>query len=160
MRTLTVILLLASVSCGGDDPCGEPGYGGVASDEAWRTMVDGEARTRVGDPEAVTITAPAEGEVVASAPRITWTSPLRKPHLPPVTSDIYLLGIAVPGRACPVEMLTTEPHWQLDAAQWAALRAAAGQTVSLQVTSAYLKENRITEGPFRPEAPRTFVVAP
>jgi hypothetical protein len=194
---VAVALVLAAASCSNDDdPCGQPIYGGDATDEAWRTMVDGEDRAQVGDPNAPAFTLPTEGQVFASsaaAPRFTWTSPIAlgpKPpsstrfasvhrsrrswldaisdllipkayaHLPPVTGDIYYLQIDVPGRECPYRVLTTNLDWQIDDQAWSLFRGAAGQTITVRMLSAYLTENRITEGPYAPAAPRTFSVSP
>ncbi|WP_410477905.1 hypothetical protein [Myxococcus sp. MxC21-1] len=49
-------------------------------------------------------------------------------------------------------------EWQLDAATWDTLRAAPGQDLRVQVTSAYLVQNRLREGPYRLESPRTIRV--
>lgn len=84
--------------------------------------------------------------------------PTAEAHLPPVTGDLYLVQVQVPGRECPVEVLTSELEWQLDEGTWATLREAAGKDLTLQVTSAYLVQNRITEGPYRLDAPRAFRV--
>lgn len=168
MRWLTVVVLFCA--CGAnDDPCGEPQYGGKATDEAWRTMVDGEAHVTAGDPQAVTITAPTEGQAVSGGAGpllLSWTSPLAAkplallPHLAPVTGDIYLVSITVPGRSCPLERLTTDRSWQLESGDWDTMRSASGGTLSVQITSAYLTENRITEGPYRPAAARKFTIGP
>ena len=161
------ILLLLVAACGSDDPCGEPRYGGAATDEAWRTMLDGRARVTAGGPDAPAFASPSEGQVLAktgAAPRLSWTSPLarkpqavRPPHLPPVTDDVYLVEIRVPGDSCPIDLLTTELEWQLADDEWTRLKAATG-TVTVDLIGAYLVENRITEGPFSPAAPLSLRV--
>jgi hypothetical protein len=175
--------------------CGEPLYGGSATDEAWMTMVDAQERP-MDSSRAVTLLSPAEGESFAThtaPPRFSWTSPLRaslerdtpsrpaqahsrpsrgllawlgellvptaEAHLPPYNGDIYLVQVTVPGRECPLEMLTSELSWQLDDASWKTLGEVAGQDLSIQVTSAYLQHNRLKEGPYRMETPRTFRLA-
>jgi hypothetical protein len=186
-------LLLLTSACDKDESkCGEPLYGGSATDEAWRTMVDAQEKP-TDSSRAVTLMSPAEGEVFAAGaapPRFSWTSPLRasleratpsrlavarprpsrgplawlgellvptaQAHLPPFTGDIYLVQVAVPGRECPVEVLTSELSWQVDEASWRTMGEAAGQDLSLQVISAYLQDNRLKEGPFRLATPRTF----
>lgn len=196
VRRLRLTLLCALVACSGSpDPCSEPTYEGAATDEAWRTMVDGEDRAQVSATNAATFTLPAEGQEFAKddpPPRFAWASPLaqsrvspRTPfaqagpahtwrsfgdrllslfvgtayaHLPPVTGDLYYLQIDVPGRTCPLRVLTTNLYWQVDDPSWALLRAAAGQTISVRILSAYLTENRISEGPYQPALPRTFKV--
>lgn len=192
MRLIPSFLLaLSCAACGDDDPegCGEPVYGGAASDESWRTMIDGDDRVQVGAADAPVLTAPAEdAEVSASSGALTisWDSPIALgvprrasppapdwlddlrglvegtawAHLPPVTGDIYWIRITVPGRECTVEGLTTEETWEVDDDAFAALAEASGQTVTIDVTSAYLTENRITEGPFRPASPRTISIVP
>ncbi|MBN1208895.1 MAG: hypothetical protein JXB05_28815 [Myxococcaceae bacterium] len=187
-------LLLLTSACGKEEEpkCGEPLYGGSATDEAWRTMVDAQKKP-LDSSLAVTLMSPAEGETFAASatpPAFSWTSPLRaslerdtpsrlarasarpsrgplawlgellvptaEAHLPPYTGDIYLVQVTVPGRECPIEVLTSELSWQVDAASWATMGEAAGQELSLQVTSAYLQDNRLKEGPYRLATPRTF----
>jgi hypothetical protein len=188
-------LLLLSSGCGSETEapkCGEPLYGGSATDEAWMTMVDAQSKP-TDSSRAVTLMSPTEGETLAASatpPRFSWTSPLRasleqdrpsryaqarprpsrgvlswvaellvptaEAHLPPFTGDIYFLEITVPGRECPLQVLTSELAWQVDTASWSTLGEVAGQDLRLQVTSAYLQDNRIKEGPFRLETPRTF----
>jgi hypothetical protein len=187
-------LLLLGSACGKDEgpECGEPLYGGSATDEAWMTMVDAQKKA-ADSSKAVTVTAPAEGEVHPAntpPPRISWTSPLsaslerntpgrlalasprssRGPlawigelliptahaHLPPFTGDIYLVQVTVPGRECPVQVLTSELSWQIDEASWATMAEAKAQALSVQITSAYLQDNRLKEGPYRMATPRTF----
>jgi hypothetical protein len=187
------LLLLAS-GCGKDEEskCGEPLYGGSATDEAWMTMVDAKGKP-ADSSRAVTLMSPTEAETYAAgaaAPRFSWTSPLRasleqdsssryaqarpapsrgvlgwvaellvptaQAHLPPFTGDIYLVEVTVPGRECPVQVLTSDLAWQVDAESWKKMNEAAGQNLSLQVTSAYLQDNRLKEGPYRMETPRMF----
>ena len=54
--------------------------------------------------------------------------------------------------------MTTELEWQLNADEWTAVKAAAPETVTVNVISAYLIENRITEGPFSPTTPLSLRV--
>jgi hypothetical protein len=79
-------------------------------------------------------------------------------HLPPVTGDIYLLEIDVPGRTCPVAALTTADLTVTFADDaWDAIAAGGGERTA-RLMSAYLVDNRITEGPFV-AAPLSFSVA-
>jgi hypothetical protein len=188
------MLLLLTAACGKDEApkCGEPLYGGTATDEAWMTMVDAQKKPPDSS-RAVTVTSPADGETYAASaapPLLSWTSPLRasleretpsrlarafprrargplawlgellvptaEAHLPPYTGDIYLVEVTVPGRECSLQVLTSELSWQMDAASWNTVAGANGQDLSLQVTSAYLQENRLKEGPYRMATPRTF----
>ncbi|WP_224362747.1 hypothetical protein [Hyalangium versicolor] len=189
--------LLLTSACGKDEEeepskCGDPLYGGSATDEAWMTMVDAQKKPQDSS-RAVTVTSPSAGATLASnasPPLISWTSPLRasldrdtpgrlarafprqkrgplawlgellvptaEAHLPPYTGDIYLVQVTVPGRECPLEVLTSDLSWQMDAASWTAVAGANGQDLSLQITSAYLQENRLKEGPYRLATPHTF----
>lgn len=80
-------------------------------------------------------------------------------HLPPITGDIYFIEIKAPGAACPVaRALTTDVSWTPSAADWAALVATNGTTLEFVVTSAYLAENRVQEGPFRAQTGVHFKV--
>lgn len=161
MSRWAVAVLLAAAACGGneEDMC-QPVYQGSATDEAWRTMVNGLGRAQKGVASSPAFTAPGEGQIMTAGdapPLISWSSPLAKPHLPPVTGDIYLVEITVPGRTCPVNALTTDLSWQLDAASWA-ITSGGAKTVEVSLTGAYLVNGRITEGPFQPAAPRTFKI--
>jgi len=103
--------------------------------------------------------------MLAASPRSSrsftaWLGELLVPtahaHLPPFTGDIYWVEVSTAGGKCPVaQVLTPDLSWQLDANTWAQL-AKSGQSFSIQVTSAYLQENRVTEGPYTLATPRTF----
>lgn len=83
--------------------------------------------------------------------------PTAHAHLPPYTGDIYWVQVSTPGSKCPVaQVLTSDLSWQLDANTWAELGKNAGQDLTVQVMSAYLVENGVTEGPYRLDPPRTF----
>ncbi len=64
---LTLLAVAALTDCKGDeeDPCGEPIFGGDATDEAWRTMVDASGPTAAAIPESA--------QVGSSSPT-TWTT--------------------------------------------------------------------------------------
>ncbi|HEX8823980.1 MAG TPA: hypothetical protein VF794_28940 [Archangium sp.] len=82
--------------------------------------------------------------------------PTAHAHGTPFTGDIYWVEVSTPGSKCPVaQVLTPDLSWQLDANTWAEL-GKNGNAFSLQVTSAYLQENRVTEGPYTLPTPRTF----
>lgn len=188
MRVLLLPLLLF-VACEASDPvepadCGEPSYGGEASDEAWYAMIDGYRLATTGG-DANTFAVPTEGEILTgeTPPALTWSSPLglscplfcnpggfmlplstedrglvfapaARAHLPPVTGAIHYLEVFVPGRECPITTITTLEDWRPTLAEWAELRNK-GQ-LRLVSTSAYLEKNRIAEGPYR--SIRTFQV--
>jgi len=195
LSTACVAALALSLSAcdSGSSECGEPLYGGKATDEAWRAMVD--ARAKAPDSSrAVTLLSPTEGEVYsanAAPPRWEWTSPLSASlqrsapgalasaaprstrslgawlgelllptahaHLPPYTGELYWVEVSTPGARCPVaQMLTSDLSWQLDATSWADLGKHANMDLTVQVTSAYLKDNLVTEGPFQLATPRTI----
>ncbi|PTL83281.1 hypothetical protein [Vitiosangium sp. GDMCC 1.1324] len=83
--------------------------------------------------------------------------PTAHAHLPPYTGDLYWVEVSTPGSTCPVvQVLTSELSWQLDANTWAELGKNAGKDLTVQVMSAYLVQNRVTEGPYRLDPPRTF----
>ena len=82
--------------------------------------------------------------------------PVAHAHLPPVTSDVQLIDLLVPGRTCSLQVLTTELTHTLSADGWEALVEADGD-ITLELTSAFLTEGRVTEGPFA-AAPVTFRV--
>lgn len=134
---------------------------------------EGEYHSLNNPPPAITWTSPLRASLVRDTPGklaqaspqrsrgvLSWLGELLIPtaeaHLPPYTGDIYWVQISVPGRECPVEMLTSELSWQLDADTWSPLSEPTTQGLSLQITSAYLQENRLKEGPFKMAQPRIF----
>jgi hypothetical protein len=117
-------------------------------------------------PLRASLQRPGQGMLaLEAAPRpsrsfTAWLGDLLLPtahaHLPPYTGDLYWLEISAGGE-CPVaQVLTSELSWQMDATTWAELGKHAGKDLTVQVMSAYLVQNRVTEGPFRLAAPRTF----
>jgi len=58
---------------------------------------------------------------------------------------------------CEVRILTTQTQYIVSDTAWTALKAATG-AIQLSITSAYVRENRITEGPYKPSSARTFSV--
>ncbi len=79
-------------------------------------------------------------------------------HLPPVTGDIYLLEVDVPGRTCPVAGLTTaDLSFTFATSDWEAIAAGGGDRTA-RLMSAFLVDNRVTEGPFL-AAPLSFSIA-
>ncbi|HEX8441101.1 hypothetical protein [Archangium sp.] len=134
---------------------------------------EGEAYTANATPPRWEWTSPlhsslqrsAPGALALAAPRAprsftAWLGELLVPtahaHLPPYTGELYWVEVSTPGAKCPVaQVLTSELFWQLDATSWAELGKNAGD-LRVQVTSAYLKDNRVTEGPFQLATPRTF----
>jgi hypothetical protein len=77
-------------------------------------------------------------------------------HEPPITGDAYYAKVTADG-PCPIAaIVTTELTWSLDDDAWAALQDAPG-AMTFTVVSAYLTDNRVSEGPFV-SAPRKFTV--
>ncbi len=85
--------------------------------------------------------------------------PSARAHEPPVTSDAYLVDIALPGESCPVSVVTTELSAQLDEKAWAMLTKQTASALTMTITSAYLEDGRITEGPYQSAAVK-FSVTP
>ncbi len=82
--------------------------------------------------------------------------PAAHAHLAPITSDVYFLELDVPGRTCPVALLTTETSATFSDDDWATIVGASGPR-TLRLLSAFVTENRLTEGPFL-AAPVGFTV--
>lgn len=81
-------------------------------------------------------------------------------HLPAVTGTVHWLRFDT-GKACPaVELVTTASVWEPEDAAWEQLKGAGSAKVTVNVISAYVTSNRITEGPFKPSTPATFTLAP
>ncbi len=77
-------------------------------------------------------------------------------HLPPITSDVYLLEVDVPGRACPVAGLTTELSFVFPEDAWSVITDGGGARTA-RLLSAFVTDNRVTEGAFI-AAPVTFTI--
>jgi hypothetical protein len=113
-------------------------------------------------PLRASLVRPGQG-ALAATPRSfsSWLGELLLPsahaHLPPYTGDLYWVEVSSPGDECPMaQVLTSELSWQLDANTWAELGKHTGMPLTVQVTSAYLQDTRVTEGPYRLATPRTF----
>lgn len=185
MRALVAAALLLA-ACSPGATCPEPYYDGKGSDEAWRALQDGESRAKTDDAKAVAFSVPAVGMKLPTdvAPKFVWTSalmagaPLPPPtrgmlavvsdlvyssawaHLPPVTGPAHWFRITVPNKTCGIELMTTRSEWTPSAEAWAALKDTKGATLSMDVFSAYLQDNRISEGPYHLTKPVTFSVGP
>ena len=187
MRTLISGVWILAVACSPGTTCPEPTYGGKGSDEAWRSMQDAQARAKKDDAKAITLFAPTAGAKLdaAAPPKFVWTSPLMASaapltpakrgvlamasdlvyssawaHLPPVTGPVHWLKISLPNKTCGVELVTTLTEWTPSTEAWAALKDTKGATLSMDVFSAYLQDNRISEGPYQLTKPVTFSVGP
>lgn len=82
--------------------------------------------------------------------------PVAHAHLPPITSDLYFVEVDVPDRACPVAGLTTDESFVFADGDWEAIATGGGER-TLRILSAFVTENRVTEGPFL-ASPVTFTV--
>ena len=82
----------------------------------------------------------------------TWLSDTLLAHEAPVTGAMHWLRFTTLQSSCPaVEVVTSTNQWTPNDTAWAQLKTAAtGKTVTIEAISAYVTENRITEGPFRP----------
>lgn len=186
MKALVPCFLLLA-ACSPTPTCPDPFYDGKGSDEAWRTMQDGEGRATKDDTKAISLSVPTEGVNLpaSAAPKFVWTTPLTaslipppRPspsvlarlgdlvyssawaHLPPVTGPVHWLRISVPKKSCAIALITTRTEWTPSTEAWAQLKDTKGATLSMDVFSAYLTENRITEGPYHLSKPVTFTVGP
>lgn len=188
-RTTLLCPTLLALACG-SAPCPEPSYQGAGSDEAWLSLLDAEAKATVDPAKSVAFTTPKDGATLgtAEAPVFAWSSslvasrgalpapaftppsaweraralllPSAWAHLPPVTGPIFFVRIRVPGRSCPVELISTLKSWQLGEEAFGILKGSAGKELTVEALSAYLVQNRVTEGPFKVATPVRFKVAP
>lgn len=177
---------LLAAGCG-EAECGEPRYEGGTQDEAFRAMVDAESSIAKGDERAVTVVSPADGQTFAVGtmpPTFTWSSPIRSAevrtrvspprrnlwdrirgwvisdayaHGEPYTGDLYDLSVSIPGESCPVRVLTGNVSWTPSVEVWERIVAAPGERV-VSIVSAYMRDNRVTEGPYAPAVETRFEV--
>jgi hypothetical protein len=171
--------------------CPEPIYEGGAQDEAFRAIADAEKQSPNDASKAVTILDPSAGEQLSRAatpPTFRWYSPIRAAEAPvrrsaprrglwdrarsviisdawahgtPFTGDLYDVMIHVPEETCPVRVVTGNASWTPSAEVWARIVEGGDGPRIVQIFSAYLRDDRVTEGPYAPRAPLTFeVVSP
>jgi hypothetical protein len=79
-------------------------------------------------------------------------------HLPPVTGPIHWLRLTSSTQACPLEVLTTRSEWTPNEAAWATLKTFTTGTVKLDAFSAYLQDNRISEGEYHFSKPLSLTI--
>jgi len=153
--------------------------GPVASDEALERVWDRRCRAeRIAG--AAAITSPAQGSTVSRAEfSLAWeqtiaAAPARSPapaakgpalprlsfgireaaaHLPPVTGWVYLVEVRQVDRPS-IWVFTTRHEWRPDPVARAGLGTGP---VTVQITSAYLRNNVVEEGPWLGEE-RSFEV--
>lgn len=163
----------------GPDPGPEPLYNGDANDEAWRAMADAKDRAVVDSMKSSAFTVPTEGQTLpASAPAtFTWTTPLvamgpgPRPHRggiglfstahahgTPVTGDIYWLFFTVPGLDEKITVLTTDGNWTPSDETWTQMKTAGVREIQVEIISAYLTENAVTDGPYKSAGVRRFKI--
>lgn len=80
-------------------------------------------------------------------------------HLPPVSGNIFLLELSLPGSDAPIRILTTELSWTPDPTSWSRMRSAGGP-ISARLYNAYLRDNILEEGPYTRGDTVSFSVAP
>lgn len=140
-----------------DDPAG-PKLSVPAEDQTFDK--DGEAPTFSWSDELAVVTPllPRRAPELPPPPRTPgWLESIgglvigtAHAHLPPVTGGMYLVEVpfgAAAADACPARTLTSELSLTVDEATWSQMRATPKLTLTL--TSAYLVEGRVTEGPYR-----------
>ncbi len=172
------------LSACGADPCDDPLYDGGTQDEAFRAVVDAEKHLEVGSPRAPTVTSPTADQAFTAPAAFTWTSPLRvegfrtrpspprrgwfdralslviseaQAHGEPYTGDLYDVTVRSEGGKCLARVITGNLAFTPPDELWARF-AAEGAPLELSIASAYLRDDRVTEGPFAPAAPVRFTV--
>ena len=80
-------------------------------------------------------------------------------HGAPVTGDVYALKFTIPGQECPVNVVTTDLEWIATAEAAELLRATNGDPSRVQITGAYVRDNRLEEGPYRRGTLTHFLIA-
>ncbi|WP_373048676.1 hypothetical protein [Vulgatibacter sp.] len=156
-------------------------YDGDASDEAIERVWDKRC-TAEAVAGAATLSEPAAGAVVGSSvpatlrweqaiaalpggatrlqapagvmPQLAFGLPLAWAHLPPVTGWVYLVEMKLADGSS-LWLFTTERSWQPDPIAWR--RLVGSGEVSVEITSTYLNQNVIEEGPWLGER-RTFSI--
>lgn len=173
----TVVALSSGLCLAACDVCVEPTYAGAATDEAYLSLRDAEKSATTDDARAALFTAPAEGAEASlggDPPTFEWTSGLTasapKPappapgrfrwselllstahaHGAPMAGPGHLVRLEVQGLACPVQHFTSRTSWSVSAPEWRRFTGQQGQTLRVEVLSAYFSANRVTEGPFKP----------
>ena len=149
-------------------------YDGVASDEAIERVWDKRclAKEHAG---AAALASPEEGSAVPAgkAPMMRWAQeiaaapqPARpgerrdggfvlpslsfgieeaRAHLPPVTGWVYLIEM-IPSSGETVWLFTSLESWRPDPVSWRRLSGA--ETITVRITSAYLNQNVVEDGPW------------
>lgn len=177
-------MLASAVASGCAGDCEPAVYGGKASDEAWMSVRDALANAQVDEAKAPTVTSPESGAQFSDGARPTefaWTSPLSarrdvqpwspskrgfspwsliigtaEAHLPAVTGEVFLLEVGKQAETCPYLVLTTDNAFSTD--DGLKTRLSTGGTFTATVTSVYLQDNRVTEGPYRSAKASDFTI--
>ena len=163
-----------------DETSSDGSSGPIASDEALERVWDRRCRAE-SLPGAASLTSPAAGATVSRADlALRWdqtiaAAPVRAPaapaapafelpgisfgireaaaHLPPVTGWVYLIELRQ-GEGESIWVFTTRHEWRPDPVTRAMI---ADGPVEVRITSAYLRNNVVEEGPWLGE-PRSFEV--
>lgn len=172
-------------SSSGQAAAPEPIYAGDTTDEAWLEMWDQQRNATDSTTQAATLVTPAENQTLSAQnpPTFEWTSPLAMRGAPsathrhamlapraswswvstawahgdPVTGAVHWLRFTLPG-GNQVHVFTTELAWTPTVAQWQPFAAAGNADIRLEVTSAYMNQNRVAQGPFHNPQARLFKV--
>lgn len=183
----TVLALSSGIFLAACEVCVEPTYSGAATDEAYLSLLDVEKTATADDAKAALFTAPldgAEASLAGAPPTFDWTSglsasaPRAVPPAPgrfrwselflstahahgaPMAGPGHLLRLKVQGLACPVQHFTSRTTWTVSVNEWQRFAGQKGQTLSVEVVSAYFSANRVTEGPFEPTSGLSLKLLP
>lgn len=125
-----------------------------ASDEVYLALLDAEGEVTISDTRAAAITAPLGGPL-AEGTTITWTIPTLLRH---GVNQGTFVWLRLAGSGEPVDVLSIQTlSYTLDAATVTKLGTG---TVTATITTAYVDNGIIQEGPFRPGSTPTYTVGP
>lgn len=184
LRMLGPLMAFAVASgCAAD--CEPTVFGGKASDEAWASVREALPNAQENEAKAPTVTSPDSGKQFGAGARpleFSWTSPLSarrdvrpwvpskrrfspwslivrtaEAHLPAVTGEVFLLEVGKQGESCPYRVLTTDKAFSTD--DGLEKRLSDGGEFTATVTSVYLQDNRVTEGPYRSPKANEFTIS-
>jgi|CXWL01.1.fsa_nt_gi hypothetical protein len=90
----------------------------------------------------------------------SWLTQTVWGHQAPITGTVHWLRFNA-DKSCPLaEVVTTLNSWTPNDTAWAQFKTASGQSPTIEAISAYVTDNRITEGPFKPTIAVSFTLAP
>ena len=169
MRTRALILLAVLSACGGGDDEVDADLVVLddASDEVFVILEDLVERgeVEIDDALAARVVAPADGDELSAAerPTLTWEHALGTARHGRITGDFVWLRIDCPNLDEPVDVVAIETEeWTVDEAHWDEITAAALQSDSAQcgvaVTSAYVDDAIVEEGPYQPSSQVSYFI--